>query len=210
VWAQDLERDPAKYARPIVLVAPDPPQAVLHEHGHREYVVSFHIGTKGLVEGDWSVSPPDPEFRAELDKVVRFWVFYPNMNKQCEPGERDGRIGFDFQAAEKSPRVWAEIAKLQGLDANSRSFGIAYAPPPPEYPSIEAGWRPKDTLVNIAMKVMPDGTTTDHLVLMAVPAKGAFGDVALEHAKGYRLKPIQPSDDRPYVCAIVPYVFRLR
>lgn len=204
--AAGMESDPTQYIRPINLVAPETPKSVLREKATKSFVVVLRIDTTGAVEKILKVIPDDAEFTAAVDGVYKYWAFYPDVDKDCKPAPREGRIGFEFDASGKSPRIWAEMPPLQGYDPATAEFEILHEGPPPEFPLQVR--RHRSGSVTVAMKLLPDESTAEHVVLVEYPPNRGYRDEALKHARQYRVR-TKFDEAHRFQCALVPYEFNV-
>ena len=208
VQAQQMETNTDKYLRPLVMVKPSIPRSILREKAIKRYMVRLEINADGTARLPVVIEPEDAEFRVELEKVLPDWRFYPDVDRDCKPAPRTGRLGIEVDGSQDWPKVWAEFPAVSAFDPSRIRRRSDGSPPPPEYP-----WRERrrglQGDVEIVMKLMPDGSTREHVVLTAVPPAPGFIETALQHAAAFRGKPDDRPDGDPFICVSVPYGFRL-
>jgi hypothetical protein len=208
-WAQEMERDPQAFARPLVLVRPEPPAFREGQAAKRRYVVSVQIAADGTVNGPIGIEPDDPEMRKSVEDAARFWIFYPGLDADCKPSARSGRVEFEYEPNGEG-KAWAEFAVLQGVnkpDLDGMDMKARYTP---RYPASELH-RGIEGRLTIALKVLPDGSTTEHRVYSAWPPSKGLVETALRHARSTWVTFTRPiTAPQTHRCALIPYSFRIQ
>lgn len=201
---QQIETNPAAFRRPVLIVLPDPPPAVAERGESREYLLGLAVDERGGV-AIRSVEPDEPDFRAALEAVHRYWIFFPRLDAaRCIGAAGEGVLKLSYRPGAGEPTIGFEMNPMRELvpgDTNDLLSDLD----PPRYPDQEAA-RGQSGDLWILSEIAPDGRVRAARLLVGVPALPAFVKTATNHARFSRFR----ESTRPSRCVLRRYSFVLR
>ena len=202
--AQTVERDYSQYLRPLVFLLPDAPPAKDGEPVQK-YTVALDISPNGTVSLPVTVEPNEPIMVHNINDAARFWLFPPSLTDDCKPGPRTGKVSLEFDTGKG--RAWLELAAVT-KPVKEYAYTFLNRGNEVKYPKDEIRKDIRAGKVTVAMKLMADGSTMEHVVYIAVPASNGFMTNALNGARKIAVKFLEPLD-KQFLCTLITYNFKL-
>lgn len=205
-WAQVPVIDPAPFRKPLVFMPPQVPGVALADRSEQKYAVELAITTSGTVSAVARIEPDHAEFREQLGKVTKFWLFFPSLDPDtCQPVPSTARIGVEFNGSgDDGTRTWLQYDPMMRVLKGERPV-VLKMPAPPAYPRTEAR-EGKIAMVYTVSVIDGQGKVTQAWTLLESAYSRGFVSTAQNHA----LSVPYNTSERAMRCAVTVYDFLLR
>lgn len=203
--AQEVERDYSKYLRPVIFLLPEAPSPT-SPSSSRKYLVKIDILANGTVQLPVEVEPDETPMVAAINDAARFWLFAPGITSDCKPGPRSGKVSLEYDTGKG--RAWIELPGIEKNLQSAFSYDLTNRGDNVRYPVEEAHRGTGSGAVTIVLKLMSDGSSSEHVVYTAMPPSKGFIKSAMKGASQIAVKFREPID-KPFLCTLVTYSFKV-
>ena len=204
--AQTPVTDPASFRRPLIFAAPEVPESILANRSDVTYAIDLSIATDGTVSEVSRLEPDHADFRAQLAKLTKFWLFFPSLDPEtCQPVPSTARVHVEFKSSEgRGTRTWLQYDPMMRLLSGERPV-VLKKMDPPRYPWRELRDHKTGKVYTVSV-VDQDGKVTRTWTLLEDAHSPGFVSTAQAHAATVTYN----TSRRETRCTVTEYRFRLQ